>query len=186
MSNRPAPKPLLLYGLLACSLTLNVVMFFRGAPSEEPDAAAAIASPAVDDAVANAAAPAADAAAQAEPVEAEAGGSASAEWTVLRGKVEQSLARTFQIEAGEAGDALSSVFTRLFVWDLDLRRDLQKGDAIAVAWRTASDGLPEIAAAKPAVRETRQDRDGVPLARRPATPSQLLAPRRQRGAAAPE
>lgn len=149
MSNRPAPKPLLLYGLLACSLTLNVVMFFRGAPSEEPDGAAAIASPAVDDAVSNAAAPgaAADAVAQAAPVKAEDGDSASAEWTVLRGKVEHSMARTFQLEAGEAGDALASVFARVFVWDVDLRRDLKKGDAIAVAWRTASDGFPEIAAA---------------------------------------
>ncbi|MFN2376317.1 MAG: M23 family metallopeptidase, partial [Candidatus Binatia bacterium] len=54
--------------------------------------------------------------------------------------------RTFQILAGEDGDALASVFTRLFVWELDMRRDLQAGDSVAVAWRKAPDGLPEIAA----------------------------------------
>jgi murein DD-endopeptidase MepM/ murein hydrolase activator NlpD len=67
-------------------------------------------------------------------------------WKTLGGKVEHSLARTFQQLAAEDGDALSSVFARLFVWDVDMRRDLQSGDAIAVVWRMGSDGFPEVAA----------------------------------------
>jgi murein DD-endopeptidase len=68
------------------------------------------------------------------------------EWAVLHGSVESSLARTFQGIAGPDGDALASVFTRLFVWDIDMRRDLQKGDAVSVVWRKGADGFPEVAA----------------------------------------
>jgi murein DD-endopeptidase len=82
--------------------------------------------------------------ASSEPV---AGSAATAGWTLVTGRVEHSLARTFQEEAGEDGDALTSVFTRLFVWDLDMRRDLQAGDTVAVLWRRGADGQPEIAAA---------------------------------------
>ena len=36
------------------------------------------------------------------------------------------------------------MFTRLFVWDVDMRRDLQKGDAVGVVWRRGADGFPEV------------------------------------------
>jgi murein DD-endopeptidase len=137
-----------LYALLACSLLLNVFLLMRGpsAPEQVADAEPVAAEPAEV-----ASAPAAPAAAARADAEVDDAG-----WSVLRGTVEQSLARTFQVEAGEGGDALASVFTRLFVWDLDLRRDLQKGDALAVAWRKGADGFPEIAAASLQTRKLGQ------------------------------
>ncbi len=68
-------------------------------------------------------------------------------WQIFRGSVEHSLARTFQDSAGEDSAALSGVYSRLFMWDLDMRRDLQAGDAVAVVWRKGADGVPVVAAA---------------------------------------
>jgi murein DD-endopeptidase MepM/ murein hydrolase activator NlpD len=48
--------------------------------------------------------------------------------------ISHSLARTFSRGVGEGGDKVAAVVARLFVWDLDLRRDLQKGDQVTVAW----------------------------------------------------
>ncbi len=141
---------LVLYVALAFSLVLNVVLLLsRGSSHDAELAPAADSAAAVAPASAPAAAPdgARVDAARAAPGSATGGASATSGWTVVRGNVEESLARTFQRNAGDAGDALSSVYTRLFVWDLDLRRDLQSGDALAVVWRQGPDGLPEIAAA---------------------------------------
>lgn len=145
------PKSWLLYLLLSCSLGLNVVLLLNRSSSDEPGGspAAVAGNPSAEAPVASAAASAPVAAAEParDATQAAAAEAQVAGWAVLHGKVEQSLARTFQIIAGDDGDALSSVYTRLFVWDLDLRRDLQKGDAVSVAWRKGPDGLPEIAAA---------------------------------------
>jgi murein DD-endopeptidase len=52
-----------------------------------------------------------------------------------QGKVTHSLARTFQSSVKrEHADVVAAVFARLFVWDLDLRKDLQKGDEVSVAY----------------------------------------------------
>lgn len=169
MSDRLNAQPWPLYVLLGCSLTLNVVFLFGGGfsggntpttPSppfasidsasavEDKVAAAAASIPAPSDPIVNTANPQANQAepsapsGEAAPNALEAGG-----WMALHGKVEQSLARTFQKLAGEDGDALGSVFARLFVWDLDLRRDLQAGDPVSVVWRRGPAGIPEIAAA---------------------------------------
>lgn len=48
--------------------------------------------------------------------------------------VHHSLARTFRDGVPGDGDVLSAQVARLFVWDLDLRRDLRAGDKIEVAW----------------------------------------------------
>jgi len=53
---------------------------------------------------------------------------------VVRAEVSHSLARTFQTAVPEHADVVSAVYARLFVWDLDLRRDLQKGDEITAAY----------------------------------------------------
>ena len=53
----------------------------------------------------------------------------------VRGTLTHSLIRTFSNEAGEHADVLNAVYSRLFFWDLDLRRDLQKGDEVQVAYR---------------------------------------------------
>jgi len=146
-------KTSLLYVLLGCSLLLNAVLLLWPGSCPRPQQAAtvAVADPA---ATAGAAAPqqasqsdtAAPAVAQPTAVEPQSGEAQSGGWTVLGAKVEQSLARTFQLSAGQDGDALASVFTRLFVWDVDMRRDLNVGDSLAAVWRKGSDGLPEIAA----------------------------------------
>jgi len=139
----------LLYLLLGCSLMLNVVLLFSGRSAEAPLAPERSVETDSGDSGARAVAQQPGAAADAlesAPVRA-AGEVAPGEgWKTLGGKVEHSLARTFQRLAAEDGDALSSVFARLFVWDVDLRRDLQSGDAIAVVWRKGSDGFPEVAA----------------------------------------
>ena len=153
----------LTYIALACSLLLNVVLLVRG-PSDEVGDEPVAESPAAgqtgdaSDADDRKQVDADDDAADSDAGEDDAGADAGeddgggaegmgGEWTLLRGEVQASLARTFQIEAGEDGDALASVFTRLFVWDVDMRRHLQKGDSLAVIWREGADGFPEIAAA---------------------------------------
>ena len=67
-------------------------------------------------------------------------------WDVFDEEVSHSLARTFSNADSENGSALSAVYSRLFHWDIDLRRDLRKGDRIQVAWKKGDNGI-EIAAA---------------------------------------
>ena len=68
------------------------------------------------------------------------------DWNILDEEVSHSLARTFSSADSENGAALSAVYSRLFHWDIDLRRDLRKGDRIRVAWKRGENGI-EIAAA---------------------------------------
>jgi murein DD-endopeptidase MepM/ murein hydrolase activator NlpD len=147
-----------LYGTLLCSLVLNVVLLLGGRSSDEVAGAASVdsrdqasivtAAAHAPEATADAGLEAAfDATAPPAPSEPPVADTSTSGWTVVNAKVEHSLARTFQRVAGEEADALTGVFTRLFVWDIDMRRDLQAGDTLAVAWRKASDGMPEIAAA---------------------------------------
>ena len=68
------------------------------------------------------------------------------DWNVMDEEVTHSLARTFSNADSENGNALSAVYSRLFHWDIDLRRDLRKGDRIRVAWKKGDEGI-EIAVA---------------------------------------
>ena len=68
------------------------------------------------------------------------------DWNLMDEEVTHSLARTFSNADSENGNALSAVYSRLFHWDIDLRRDLRKGDRIRVAWKKNDDGI-EIAVA---------------------------------------
>jgi len=145
MSDVPS-RSVLLYVLLACSLTANVVLVLTRPSVEQPAAVEVLDEDALAEDI-DSSDPAEVETAQPTPAAAHDSAAPSADWTLLRGNVEQSLARTFQAEGGKDGDALSSVYTRLFVWDLDLRRDMQKGDSVAVVWRKGADGFPEIAAA---------------------------------------
>jgi murein DD-endopeptidase MepM/ murein hydrolase activator NlpD len=53
----------------------------------------------------------------------------------VRAPVVHSLARTFQNAApADQADVVAAVYARLFFWKLNLRRDLQAGDEVAVAW----------------------------------------------------
>lgn len=151
------PNSPILYAALACSVALNLLLMVRGCGSTATpqETATAPAAPTAEPGPGLAknvevgiAEEVADQAAQgASVVEPKAQPSGGHDWQVLRGAVEQSLPRTFQKEAGEDGDALASVFARLVVWDLDLRRDLQAGDRVAAVWRMGADGKHEIAAA---------------------------------------
>jgi len=152
MAPAPSKTPTPLLVLLACSLLLNVFQFLHEGPSGEADVAATAENSDEDlgEGVEEGEAPVAAAPGQ-QPAVASATAPVAAPdpggWTALGSKVQDSLARTFQIVAGADGDALASVFTRLFVWDVDMRKDLKVGDSVAAVWRKAADGLPEIAAA---------------------------------------
>lgn len=54
---------------------------------------------------------------------------------VVRANINHSLARTFQDNGvAEHADVVSAIYARLFVWDLDLRKDLQRGDSLSVVY----------------------------------------------------
>ena len=130
----PGGKPWLLFGLLGASLATNLVMALWW-PSCEQDCAPAVAADAApaQPELTSAADPmdgpgaAMQPAATTEPV-------SLAGYQVVRGVVEANLARTFQDLGIDNADAVSAVFSRQFAWDLDLRRDLQKGDTITAIY----------------------------------------------------
>lgn len=139
----PDGRPWALLALAGASLFLNVVLGAMlllddaSPPESRSPVSAAIAEQ--PDAVAVAEAQPAEGAQdvpQDEPVEAVdlAAADVSGEIHVLEAKVQHSLARTFQSAAGSHADVVSAVYARLFVWDLDLRRDLQRGDTVQVAY----------------------------------------------------
>lgn len=140
-------KPAIIYGLLGCSLALNLVMVMdRDGGSEEATeevAAAeledAVAAAPVDAAAPVAATPAAPTAPAIQPTGA---------WKVLSVDIDSSISRTFNNADNENGDALAQTFARLFVWDVDMRRDLQRGDSVEVAYKVVSEAEIDIAAAK--------------------------------------
>lgn len=65
---------------------------------------------------------------------------------VASASVARNLPYTIHQAVGDGSDALAATTARLFVWDLDLRRDLQAGDEVQIAW-VESDPFPEIQAA---------------------------------------
>ena len=133
----PGGRPWALLGLCGASVLLNLVlavMLFTGSdsdPVEEPVVQPeAVVEPAVA-AVAPVAVAIEPVASLEDPVWKEP---LPAGVDVLHANVRHSLARTFQESAGSNADMLSAVYARLFFWELDLRRDLQKGDRVALAW----------------------------------------------------
>ncbi|MCB9779424.1 MAG: M23 family metallopeptidase [Alphaproteobacteria bacterium] len=157
MLQPPLGKPWLLYVLLGSSLALNLVMVLDrpsgdDADCDAPDVELTLTTSATADSDGLAAAPAmADGAladAAGVPVAAVPAVDVPANWRLTAADVSHSLARTFQSAEGEDGDALSAAYARLFVWDLDLRRDLQQGDRVEVAWYVNTQGHPEVAAAR--------------------------------------
>lgn len=137
MIEPPLGKPWLLYALLAGSMTLNVYLLVQG-PGDDDDEGVAVhepaphpsAAPSADAPVADATTPEADA--TPEPRQ-------PPPYDRVTAEVEHSLARTFQREMGDDGNALSAVYARLFMWDLDLRRELQAGDGVDVLYTRVED-----------------------------------------------
>jgi len=70
------------------------------------------------------------------------------DWKVLQLDVANSLSYTFSKANPNHGSALSAVYSRLFMFDINMRRDLQKGDRVEVIYRIGDDGIPDIAAAR--------------------------------------
>ena len=168
----PNQPPYLLYGLLGCSLLLNLYMVVnRGGDSVDSPA---VASAMVGDTmqaslgfvVSESTAPtqqtqgntvartgavniATDAAMHVssnppQNITAPALDLGGGSWEYVDVEVSHSLARTFQRAVGEESGALAAVYSRLFMWDLDLRRDVLGGDRISVVYRVLDDGGIEI------------------------------------------
>ena len=72
----------------------------------------------------------------------------SAEWKVVKANIDKSLTYTLQNAGVENADALSMVYSRLFVWDVNMTKDLMKGDQIEVVYKIGEDGHPDIVAAR--------------------------------------
>jgi len=76
----------------------------------------------------------------------------------VRARLRGSPAATFGKALGQGdGDRVSAAWARLFVWDVDLRRDLQAGDEIAAVWTWDEAGLPIIDAASLHQAKTGED-----------------------------
>lgn len=158
MLQPPYGKPWLLYGLLGGSIALNLLIIFDRPATVAPPAEVATATaeapaavPAVDPqptALATVAETPSAAVPTAAPLPDVPAAVNLSEWQVTEARVEHSLARTFQnAVGGEHADALSAVYARLFMWDINMRRDLQQGDKVRVAWRLDDEGMVEVLAA---------------------------------------
>jgi murein DD-endopeptidase len=147
LKSPPLGKPWLLYGFLGVSLVLNLTLALRSpeAPVEaEPapaPATAAVAAPVVD---ANSAIPPELVPPLPEPL----GVTRRAGTQVYSAPVVSSLSATFQGSPARSTAALSAVYARLFVWDVELRRDLHKGDLVQVLFEDTEGVEPLVLAAR--------------------------------------
>ena len=132
----PDGRPWALLVLCGSSLLLNVYLLASVAMDSSPESApvAAEAEVMAEAAVAEVVAPEVPVEVEVEVIEAEPAAALPEGIARISADVEHSMARTFQNADAERGDVVSAVFARLFVWDLDLRRDLQRGDHVEVAY----------------------------------------------------
>ena len=158
----PLGRPWLLFGLLGASLVLNLALATRLGSVPTATEAQAVADGEL------AAATLSGTPAQViqvigdetdvsnTPVEADAipalpeplGVANQAGTTVFSGVVTQSLSATFATAEVKSPAALSAVYSRLFVWDVDLKRDLHKGDRVEVLYEAPPGAEPLILAAR--------------------------------------
>ncbi|MGC6510451.1 MAG: peptidoglycan DD-metalloendopeptidase family protein [Myxococcota bacterium] len=135
-------KPWVLYGVLGASLFTNVYMSLRSDNATE----LSLPSTAVAEVPLNERLDVPELAPAHDPVEEPV--ALSDDWHTLRVKVSHSLARTFQNSGIDEPDELNAVYSRLFMWDINMNSDLQAGDIVEVVYRDGSDGFPDIAAAR--------------------------------------
>ena len=145
---RPNTPPYLLYGLLGVSLGMNVLLAVKlgsdDTPSQETVEVASVEAEAIE------VVEPAPVEAVAEVVEPEPIVPVSAVpegYQLVHGTIDHSLARTFKASVDSDADAIAAVYSRLFMWDLDLRRDVQKGDEIWAIYKVNGAGDVEIPAA---------------------------------------
>ncbi len=145
LKNPPLGKPWLLYGFLGTSLVLNLTLALRDgdapAPEVAPAAVAVAEAPAADP---NAAIPPELVPALPEPL----GVTRRAGTNVYSAPVQSSLSAAFQGAPSKSPAALSAVYSRLFVWDVDVRRDLHKGDRVDVLFEENDGVEPLVLAAR--------------------------------------
>ena len=133
-------KQYILYGILAGSILFNIGHIFSSDSEEEqaamnnPDQEQVLPED-IEEGIAQQA--------QEEPQE-----TLSDEWIVVKAQISHSLTRTFSKAGVDKADALSMVFSRLFIWDFKMTRDLMKGDQVEVIYKIGDDGHPHIGAAR--------------------------------------
>lgn len=160
----PGNKPWLLFGVVGLSLALNLGLALRlgmsgpaepaapadpaaASPAAAPEATAAAAGPIVignDTTVSNAPVPADQVAPLPEPL----GASVAAGTHLYSGVVQSSISASFTGVTDTSPAALSAVYTRLFAWDLDMRRDLHRGDLVEVLFEQREGQEPLVLAAR--------------------------------------
>jgi murein DD-endopeptidase len=64
--------------------------------------------------------------------------------TIVRGSISESLSRALP----QDGVELAAHLARIFMWDLNLRRDVEAGDRVRLLWRRNPAGDPEIGSAR--------------------------------------
>lgn len=148
LRNPPDGKPWLLFGILAASLSLNLVLALRlgSAPAEAPPAPVAEAIQAVgeDSLVSNTPVPAD----KVLPLPEKRGVARAAGIQVYSGVVQSSLSEAFTRAPATSPAALTQVFSRIFTWDLDMRRDIHRGDTVQVLYEQPARGEPLIVAGR--------------------------------------
>jgi len=130
----PDGRPWALIALCGASLFLNILLLAREVLADGPPPVAPVAAEEAEGIAV------ADADAGTGTIVVEGSGEEAVVDPVPEGmrvvhtQVTHSLARAFDVAVPEHADVVSAVYARLFFWDLDLRRDLQKGDEISVAY----------------------------------------------------
>ncbi|MEC7241665.1 MAG: M23 family metallopeptidase [Myxococcota bacterium] len=162
---RPHQPPYLLHALLALSLILNVYLVLDrdSTPRDSSDFAQRLQQSAMmsTNPSAQALVPPADAAYSAPTLAPSSAAPQAAVPTAgvptarlatgmrsLDAEVNHSLARTFSKAVGEDGGELAALFSRIFMWEMDLRRDVLRGDHVKVLYREGDDGKLEILSAE--------------------------------------
>jgi murein DD-endopeptidase MepM/ murein hydrolase activator NlpD len=69
-------------------------------------------------------------------------------WRATEATVRGSIAASLGAALGEDGSQVAAHFARIFMWDLDLRRDVVPGDQLKLLWRRTDAGEVEIGAAR--------------------------------------
>ena len=107
-------------GGLGCSLALNIALIFdQSTPHESPEVESADVDlseiPSDEEMIAQAQQDITEDVDRSQSLE-----DIQSEWKILRTSVSHSLSRTFVNANPQHGSALSAVFSRLFMWDLDM------------------------------------------------------------------
>jgi hypothetical protein len=75
-------------------------------------------------------------------------GASCAGWRTAEVAIKGSIAASLGAALGEDGSQVAAHFARIFMWDLDLRKDVLAGDRLMLLWRRTEAGEVEIGAAR--------------------------------------